>query len=224
MTLNELIYNIKNAGVGALSSDDVNLSNEQIVFWINTVRAKLIKERGEIKNIPFEFFQTLKCVPLELKDASQCPFEIKTDKHIRVTDTLPKTILLSNKIQTYIPYKKVTLIDSFNSIPYIKDILIKNMPALYAKRLAYSFKEDKVYVFCNLSLEKISIEGLFEDPREAAKYNTCDNLEEYDYDTEYPMPASYVSNLVEIVMNLYLNPYLQTKNLKDVGNNAQEKI
>ena len=73
MTLNELIYDIINTSRGGTTSDDEDISNELIKFWIKTTRALLIRQDlNKGRSISENIVSNIECQEITQVDSSDC--------------------------------------------------------------------------------------------------------------------------------------------------------
>lgn len=95
MTLNELIYDIKNLCYAGLGNQDSIISDKQIAHWINVERLSLIQKYFEKRRL-FDpsLIQDLGCIEVNCIDKAECcNICINTDEHVyRSVSTIPTPI------------------------------------------------------------------------------------------------------------------------------------
>lgn len=221
MTLREIIYDIKETLNSY--SDDSKLSEEHIAFIVNNKRNMLLKQymSNLKKEIPQEAIQLI-C--LDLSNNKNCFEEIEVLKStVRIPPTLDNTGR-SNIINGYTPLrfiKNINIID-YSRIPFISSYK-------YNKTQLYLAIDPKSYLIVfntenlHLDLEKIEIEGVFENPEEA--YNlSCENTSNNCdfYDAQYPIESALIDPLKNQVINELLLKYkIPFDNINDGEDNLK---
>lgn len=216
ITLSHLVSDIRQIASSGSEPIDFRITDEQIIYWINQVRATLItQELDKRQPIMDEWIQTINCVELEQVDKSECPCEtidciiLKSKLPIPSTiDTSDPNCILSvhGMDQTQIhkgnrfraKYKKYNKYTSKNKSWYLKDSYL--------------------YIINDLLLEKVAISGIFEDPSELSVFNCKDEIC-FDKETsDYPISNKLSSVITDIVVKTKVLPFLQLP--QDTSNNA----
>lgn len=223
LTLNKMIYQIYE--YFQISVDDTSLDKRLIVDLINHNRANWIrKEHNKNRSIDNNIIQDLGCVELELADRTSC-CEITTDcKILKSVQQLPNAIELNHeKIIT-----RISNID-FMSIPimfmdYDHAIYFGN-GRFNSKSLGAFIKNNYLYIIADkdlkhILLEKVNVQGVFEDPTEAANFSTCEGESCFTWDSEYPLNAWMWQSLIKPAVL----EELKTKRslYKDENNNSKD--
>lgn len=188
-TLNSIIEDILLESRNNNISESDQLSRLQIEQWITEYRTLLIKrdiDRG--KEINPMYMQEINGIQLEDVDASNSPL-IQTGKKIKSTSiTIPKTI----DFNQFTGLLAVT--DIFGNIIQLisenRSKYIQNRKYTGSDIYAY-IKNSKLYFIGATDLEYVSIRGIFEDPRDIPGYE--------DMDSPYPIPASMLMELKELI-------------------------
>ena len=217
-TFNEIIYNIKNiANRGYVTNDD-DLNDNLIAFWVNGARAKLIEAMMLLNikaNKPVEFpytsLQYINYVPLEAVDLSALPEEIScsinTGCHVlRSKYAIPK-IIASQNVDSLVSvlsidgseqysrtYRTVSKWKSFR--PYVK----------HMKR--FYLYNDYLYLLNDSLQEFVSITGVFTDPEEVhnfnqrvmEEYSTGCKASCYTRDDKYPATDQMIQDITNSVL------------------------
>lgn len=200
-TLDELVYSTLETVYGGKISDDSTISLELVqFFWLNN-RSKLIREdQGKGRSLSNNIVQTLPCVPVIEVDASEC-CDIQTGCTMyRTEEPLPKFIELYQKDLI----TKVSGVDvmakGWNIIPYHR--------ALYAGSSRWTKDTTKVFLKNNYIyimnppavLSKISISGVFEDPRDAAQFANCEGTPCYNDEMEFPISTWMIPIIQDMIL------------------------
>ncbi len=200
-TFDELTYSTLETVYGGKISDDSTIALELVqFFWLNN-RSKLIREdQGKGRSLSNNITQTLPCVPVIEVNASEC-CDIQTDCTMyRTENPLPKFVELYQKDLI----TKVSGVDimskGWNIIPYHR--------ALYAGSSRWTKNTIKVFLKNSYlyimnppgPLSKISITGVFEDPRDAAQYANCAGTPCYNDDMEFPISSWMIPIIQSMIL------------------------
>lgn len=226
ISLNQMIFQVYEDL--QITSDDTSLDKRLIKDLINQERANWIrKEHNKNRSIDDNIIQDLGCVELSLVDrqSDRC-CEVFTDcKILRSKYTIPNAIELNHeKIIT-----RISPVD-FMSIPiYFMDYdhaIYYGNGRYNTKALGAFLKNNYLYIVYNKGnynklLEYVNIQGVFEDPTEAAKYINCDTQQPcFDWDDRYPINAWMWQSLVKPAV---LNELRTKRTLyRDENNNSKD--
>lgn len=220
-SLNKIIYNIKNLVRGGNQSDNERLTDRQIEYIVNYYRNILIKrDLDKNKSINPDVVQDLGCIDLVLVDPSEC-CDLDIDcKVLRTSVKIPKTIELNQRnLLTYIGS-----VDKTHSYSQIDSARVR-----WSNNNKYISKEPKVYYLNNYiyvlnakELTKISVRGIFEDPKEAASFSQCNGDPCFTNDSKYPMAEWMLQPMFDMIMKgeLKVGAYGRT----DEANDASGKV
>ena len=164
-TYNELIYNVKNLFQGGIGSDDYNVSDLQVLFILNYLRAKLIRE-DRMKGRSLSPFLTQEiCLDMELTDKSECC--IKTDCYIlKSKQQVPKVIEVYDRLL-------VSFVGSIDyEVPFPLGSETKLRWAKYNKytsnALRSFLRNGYLYLVNDTDVEKVTFQAVFEQPQDTA--------------------------------------------------------
>lgn len=216
MTLNQVIYSIRNL-IKDAKSDDVKISDKQFEFIINYIRARLIsQELDKGKTISENIKQDLGIINLIKVDSAESESLTAGLTILRTDRPLPSVIELNYKdclvyvggIDKYSPFQFTTKAYAHR----VKD-------SKYAKKIAHAYiKDDYIYVVSPTNLIKyINVQGVFEDPRFAWEFNVDNSFYDPGID-EYPLSTRMVETLGEMIITKDLNMFFQIG--QDNKNNA----
>jgi len=195
MTLDEIAYNILNIYRGGRSNHNEHISLRQIKFNIKHYRAMLLR-RDFARNsfVSRHHEQDLKCIELEIVDASRC-CNLPIDCVVSRTNVdIPRTIRMNHM-------EGITNVadpSGIHTIPMIDTIAVQTLPYdRFTKntRKAYMI-EDRLYIYNPDGMDTVNIRGIFEDPEELAKFD-CDGGDCYDNNMDYPLSADLVSAITD---------------------------
>jgi hypothetical protein len=211
-----------------ISTDDTSLDKRLIKDVINQERANWIrKEHNKNRSIDDNIIQDLGCVELESvnRQSDRCCEVFIDCKILRSKHTIPNAIELNHeKIIT-----RISAVD-FMSIPiYFMDYdhAIYYGNGRYNKKALGAFiKNNYLYIVYNKGsynklLQYVNVQGVFEDPTEAAKYINCETQQPcFDWDDRYPINAWMWQTLVKPAV---LNEFRTKRTLyKDENNNGKD--
>lgn len=201
-TLNQLVFDIYNTKRAGVLSDDDNISERLIEFWIRNVRSLLIRQDYQKKrSLSENIIQSLGCVLLELVDKSTCCDSITADCNIlRSTQRIPQPIEVDQKdlITRIGPIDLST--HGYSIIPYSRVPYVGSNK--YTRFFTRAFvKDNYVYVMTNNDLlEYINVQGVFEDPVEVKNFSHCDGLPCYTDNDSYPISSWMIPAIKEIIL------------------------
>ncbi len=202
ISLNTIIYDcLATIGGTDLLSDDSVLSNEHVAYLANNNRAFLLRQdANKGRSLSDNIIQVLPCVDVSQIDVSECPCTVSTDCTImRTVSKLPKFIELYQKdLVTRVSGADLTGI-GFSIIPYARASVAGT--SKWTKSNTKVFLHNRyIYLINPPVLKKISISGVFEDPREASQFANCDGTPCYTDDDNYPISAHMVPTLKDLIM------------------------
>ena len=226
ISLNQMIFQVYEDL--QITSDDTSLDKRLIKDLINQERANWIrKENNKNRSIDDNILQDLVCLELLLvnRQYDRC-CEVFTDcKILRTKNPIPNGIELNHE-------KTITRISAvdFMSIPiYFMDYdhaVYYGNGRYNTKALGAFLKNNYLYIVYNKGnynklLEYINIQGVFEDPTEAAKYINCDTKQPcFDWDDRYPINFWMWQSLVKPAV---LNELRTKRTLyRDENNNSKD--
>jgi len=200
MTLDEIAYNLLNLFRGGISSQDENMSLNQIKWNIKHYRAVFIR-RDFARNglVTRHLEQDLRCVQLEKVDLSKCCNITIDCPAYRSVKPIPKTVRFNfEEAITYVGditgVGRIPLIRPYE-VPFIPfDKYTKNNPKAY-------MIEDYIYVINLPGAEYINIRGIFEDPEEVQGFLDCGGNPCYSDSDTFPMPMDMVQAINAGMMN-----------------------
>jgi len=220
-TIKEIVYDIKNLIRGGVQSDDEIISDRQIEFQINSIRAQLIRQDiNKRRSISDNIKQVIPKVHVESVSGTTCGLhpDIKIVRSIR---QIPNAIETShNDLITAIGPTGILSVN-FHTIPYNRAPWAGTNK--YTKRMTFAFLLDNfVYIFGPESemLDHIKVEGVFQNPRELAEF-TNNATEDFVYDPEkdpYPISISMLDTIKSMMITQNMKPFIET--FTDQTNNA----
>ena len=219
-TIKEIVYDIKNLMRGGIQSDDELISDRQIEFQINTLRAQFIRQDiNKRRSISDNIKQLIHCLEVEPVPASVCglntgelimrsklkvPNAIETSHSDLITAIGPTGILSVN----------------FHMIPYNRAPWARTNK--YTKQMTCAFLLDSFIYIVGPEvelLEKVKVEGVWQDPRDIGNYLKDDGTPSYDAEVEeYPISTSMLDLIKQQMIASNMQPFLQTP--ADTTNNS----
>lgn len=217
ITLNQIVYNIRN--LIKERNDDSQISNSQIAFIFNNWRNRLITQNyRKARYSDVNLTQDLGIVEMELVDSaedcnlrSRCnilksklriptPIEIDEKQLFSFIGSIDKTgpqyQLISWARLSWIKHQKYT-----GHIPYV------------------AYKDGYLYMINKKVLDAINVQGIFEDPKEAAKFKTCEGVPCYTDDSRYPIDSGMIPLITELMFTKELAMYERATEDKSNNNN-----
>ncbi len=223
-TIKEIVYDIKNLIRGGMQSDDEIISDRQVEFQINSLRAQYIRQDiNKRRSISSNIRQLLHCVDLEPVSGDTCGLS-KDINILRSKVQIPNAIETSHEDLITAIGPTGILSTNFHTIDY------NRVPWAgvnkYTKRMTFAFVLDNfVYVFGPESkyLQKIKVEGVFQNPRKVSNFVNADGLPSYDPDNDdYPLSTSMLDLIKQNMLAQNMKPFIET--LTDSSNNSKSDL
>jgi hypothetical protein len=176
-----------------INSDDSTLDRRLIESIINEERALMIRrELNKNRSIDDNLIQDLGCVEMDLSPpASQDCCDVPPGcKILRSVKQIPNAIeLYQDKMITRVAPKDLTLpafhLLELDAVPYFGNGRFnKNQIGVFVRN-NYIFLISKREI--DKLIDTITVQGVWEDPREAARFTTCDNQPCWTPDSKYPL-------------------------------------
>lgn len=203
VSLNHLVYDILSSlGGQSRIPQDIDIDPSLIQFKIINSRAFLIRQDQKLgRSLSDNISQSLFCVPVTQVDVSECPCTVPSDcKIMRTTVKLPKFIELHQK--DFIT--KVSGVDirsqSWSIISFAR-ASVAGLNSWTSKNTKVFLHNQYLYIINPpLNLTKITVQGVFEDPRDAASFANCSGTPCYTDDMEFPVSAHMLLTIKELVL------------------------
>lgn len=209
MTINQIIYNLRNL-IKDAKSDDIKISDRQFEFVINYIRARLIaQDINKGKTISENIKQDLGVVTLIKVDPAETSGINTKQIILRSNLKIPKPLEFNFK--DAIIY--VGGVDKSTPFQFsTKAISGWQEFSKYSSKHRYAYlKDGYMYVVGpDTNLTKINIQGVFENPREATLFTDGVGNPVYDPDIDnYPISALMIQTLNELFIAKELNYFFQ---------------
>ena len=224
LTLRDLVYDLFN--LAKIKNDDTTLTKTHLAHIIKTWSARFITQnyrKARLSDV--NLTQDLGCVAMEVVDSAEwCDIEIGCTI-LKSVLQLPTAIETDDKpLFTFIGSIQKTG-PQYQLIPWARFSWIKHQK--YTSKLPYvSLKDGYIYMLIGQpktkAIDKINIQGIFEDPTEASRFNHCDGQSCYTPESRYPIDAAMVPLLREMILTKELAVY--QKNTEDKDNDNNDKV
>lgn len=222
MTYRELVYLILDEI--KLNTDDAQFTEDHIVFLLNKYRAFILKQRySDIKKyIPESNYQEI-CIDLIQTPAiSGEPCEGGT--YLRSKVKIPYLIKIGNPMLYPIDYYQ-------GDITYISRERMRYVGHnKYLQNIIYASIGPDGYLYFKSSnpqylyLEKVKMQGIFEDPKDAINLQ-CSNTEESKLcdilDYNFPIEEALVPSIIELILKELVSAEYRPE---DKQNNADDDL
>lgn len=204
MTLNEIIYSLRE--VSRELSDDSRYTDDLIVDWINNQRAYIVRKELEKYGsvIDENVTQPLGCVPVSIADTGEC-CSGSSDCSVLRTEIIPLPVKMINTVLITHVGTTDKLKPPFSFVDYDRAIWCGN--GAFNKNIIFAFYyNNKVYIkthpdnLYGQGLQKISVRGVFQDPRKAFDFAHCNGDDCWTYDSEYPINNDTVELLKDNIL------------------------
>ena len=220
ISLNEILFDIKNIAYGGTQSDDVKVSDRQVEYWIHQTRAMLIhNEMSKRNKINDSFIQHLECIDLECVDSIEC-CDINGECFVlRSKKKIPTTISSGGR-NAILSVETIDGKESLSETTYFRKRYNQYNKYTQLNKRWY-IKDDYLYITNDILMEYVKISGIFEDPSEAKNFKTCEGEECYTNDSSYPVTSMMASLITDVVLSKKMNIARQMPN--DEENDAKGK-
>ena len=205
-TIKEIVFDLKNMIRGGMQSDDEIISDRQIEFQVNSLRAQFIRQDiNKRRSISDNIKQIIHCLEMEQVPASVCGLP-GDEIVVRSKGKIPNAIETAHQDLITAIGPSGVLSTNFHMIPYNRAPWARNNR--YTKRMTFAFLLDSfVYVIGPNSnmLETIKVEGVWQNPREISNYLDSNGMPAYDVENnEYPLSTSML-DIIKQSMNILIN-------------------
>ena len=220
-TIKEIVYDIKNLIRGGMQSDDEIISDRQIEFQVDSLRAQFIRQdinkRRSISDNIKQIIPSLSLVSVPsatvgmsmdgniLRSVEKIPNAIETAHSDLITAIGPTGILSLN----------------FHMIPYNR-VPWTGMNK-YTKQMQFAFLLDSYVYVIGPDIEfidTIKVEGVWQNPRDISNYMLSDGSPAYDPDNhDYPLSTSMLNLIKTAMITQNMKPFIETPT--DISNNSK---
>lgn len=218
VTLNQLVYNLKNAIRGGLGTNDSELSDKQFGFIVGYFRATLVRRALE-KNARLREFEQELLVPMTL-DGSRVSTEGNLFPVLRSVSRLPET--LRTKCEGLV---SVETVDRQTSFDVTQSHLARHAAhGRYTSRRGRAYISDGwLYVQGHPGVEslfdevpsdeippaQVIVRAIFESPEQVFKFQNPNVL--YTGDEAYPFPQDLIAEMVTLAVKTELRALVSTE-------------
>ena len=198
VTLNKMVYDLKNLGYGGIQPDDAVPTDRQVAYWIGQTRAQLIRQefskRGKIHDTWVQHFIT----EFEEVDASIDPncYPSCGSMVVKSKCKIPSTIQRGHKNGVI----AVMSIDQETS--YSETTFYRQKWHKYSKYTTKSprwyIKGEYIYILGHA--DNLQISALLEDPESIADCQKCAPEECWTWDSDYPVTYEMAGKITDILI------------------------
>ena len=220
-TIKEIVYDLKNIIRGGLQSDDEMISDRQIEFQVNSLRAQFIRQDiNKRRSVSSNIRQVIPCLDVEPVSGTTCGLSHDI-KIVRSIEQIPNPVETSHDdlITAIGPTGILSL--GFHMIPYNRAPWAGTNK--YTKKMTCAFILDNfIYIIGPEAplLDKIKVEGVWQNPREISNYKDTHGHTAYDPDNhDYPLSTSMLDLIKTQMIATNLQPLIQSGT--DLSNNAK---
>ena len=223
-TIKEIVYDLKNIIRGGLQSDDEMISDRQIEFHINSLRAQFIRQDiNKRRTISDNIKQIIPHLQMEAVPASLAGLNSEGNI-LRSKFKIPNPIETSHQDLITAIGPTGVLSVNFHMIPY------NRVPWAgtnrYTKKMQFAFLLDNfVYVVGPDTglISHIKVEGVWQDPRDISSYTDSHGTVAYIPDVhEYPISLSMLDMIKQSTLAVNMQPLVQMPT--DISNNSKSDL
>jgi hypothetical protein len=195
-TKQEIIFSLMNTIRGGSQSNNEPISENQVSWEFDNVRAKFIRQDlNKKRSINPDLIQTL-CIDLVIADASDCPCEIAGCTILKSTRQIPPAIELEHR-NLIVSVGPIDLTKRrFNFLPYNRAIWYN--PNKFSQNIPGAFIHNSyLYVVATGNkvdmLEVCTMQIVLERPEDASVF-TCTGTPCYTVNSKYPISAAMIED------------------------------
>lgn len=220
--LSEHIYHIKEVLSHGIPSDDTRLSDRHIYHILKYLRGKKIKEKAERNTLLSPFlYQSIDCFPIEIAQPHDCGCIDTGCRVLKSTQDLPRYFTVRNRDLVEV---RTMFGDKIDYIPITKAKYRKYRRVQGNGMYWYIHNRKLVVVDPNNALERVSVEGIFQDPLDLSEITSCGETTEcYNpYTMNFPMDESLVADIYALSYTELLKIMMTVPT--DMSNNASDDL
>ena len=199
VTMNMMVYDLKNLVSGGIQSDDSRPSDRQVAYWVNQTRSQLIRQefsqRGKIHDSWLQHF----IMEFEEVNASIDPncYPDCNDTVWRRRCKMPMTIQRGHK-NGVIAVLSLESGTSYQQTSFHRQQWHKH--SKYTKNdKRWYIKGDYMYIIGSKA-KNLQVSALLEDPEEIANCQKCEPEECYTWDSPYPITMEMAGKITDILI------------------------
>lgn len=225
-TLAQIAYDIMfNLDGTSRLSDDTDTEIEQIYYKIDTVRAQLIRQdQAKGRSLSSNIIQIIPCLKvIEVSSSECCNVDLECTV-LRSETRLPKPIELYQKdLIVRVAGADVTG-PHWNFIPVAK-LMWAGKSQWTKDSTKWTFRDGYIYIINAPTLSRISVSAVFENPRELAAFQTCEDLPCYSTNDEYPISGYMLPIVKQMVIEDMVRQKQTPQDFKgDTDSKIQNKL
>jgi hypothetical protein len=206
ISLNQIAYRILESVRGNITKDE-NIDLREIKYDIINLRAKFLKDYfSKFRRLDSSLKQNLGCEDVIQVDSSECCLGEVDCTILRTKNKVPKPLVFRNT-EMFTRIGPVNMMErAYEYVSYERAQVSGN--GRFNKNMIFAFyKDGYIYLKGNgnfySSIEKINIQGVFEDAEAASKFTTCDGEACYTHDDEYPINAWMLKGIEDTIKSSY---------------------
>jgi hypothetical protein len=210
-----------------IENDDSSLSDSHLLWLIINWRNRLVTENyRKSRSSDVNLIQDLGVVEMEEVDMAEDCNITAGCKILRSKLPLPRPVEIDDKpLITWIGglkkignlYKKTS--HQYQLVSWARLSWVAEQR--WTSNLPYAaIKGGYLYVINKTGLAAINVQGIFEDPREASKYHSCEGTPCYSHNDKFPIDSGMIPLITELLFTKELALYAKTN--KDLTNDNKD--
>lgn len=196
MTLNEFTVLIASQLGKELDDPFKQMIAKRIQYW----RGRLIKNSVDKDQRERRFFKQVINIKMVTRDEVLCQVPYTQCKIAATQTKVPKPLRANSILFDYV--------GAINGMTSFKETTAASIPFLMKGKFSkhtiyYTYENDLIKVYGNAQLPIIRLEGIFDNPEDAAKLN-CENTDTFCnfWDEEYPVTNDIAQLIVQSIMEV----------------------
>lgn len=175
-----------------------------------SLRSLLLRQEYTKNNISQQLIQTLGCIRLQCVDIVDC-CEVKANINVlRTEQVIPMPLRVKNDLFYFVGTVKKEQPFLYCNHEDLEYVLTNRFNGKYPR---YSYRNGHIYVFNppERSLEFITVESIFDDPRVVGNFCDCDNSLCYTDDTPIYFPNDLRMTVDDLLEKEFGKPTKETE-------------
>lgn len=210
VSLNQIAYNILNSLRGGRTTSSEHISIEQVKYVVKYYRALFIRRDAQRNVNRLSLFeQDLRYIDVEKVDSAEDDDVTSGNLIVKTIKRLPTPVRLKRSPAfTYIGSigkqdHPIPLIDSIRA-PW------QGYGKYTSKDVFATFRDGRIYINNDITISKLHVRGVFEDPEQVHKFTRESGFDLYDEDSPFPISTDMLEGITKGLLQGELSLMVET--------------
>jgi hypothetical protein len=164
------------------------------VYWISTIRKQSLERNPRDRRFMLQSFT------MELEQVPQVECPVQYGCAVRTKEEVPNPLRANGILFDYVGNALFT--DPFASTQEEFEQYLSHSPYT-GKKIRYSYRDNKLYIYNDRKIKYIGVKGVFEDPRDLDGFK-CNNDICFSDDTPFPATNDMVQQAISAILKTEL--------------------